>query len=185
MKKLIGSLVAAFAVFAFASSAMADVVTVTNQDGTVFTMNTAVDSVSEPRAYRDQSHYAHQDDRGFGMIVRVYDSAVNGIGTNGHYVTLGSAIPNNAIIVDSWIQTVTAMSPATNLISLRISNTNDIMQNSTNLGVASLRFGVPKINDLTSQVVVASATNFLTMSVGGGTISTGKFIIFLPYILGQ
>lgn len=173
-----------FSVFALCLSAQA--VTVTNADGTVFTVNTTEgDAIANAdlTVREDQSTYAHQTGHRLGLIVRDYSFALDGgaVGT----IELGDlAIPENSLVYDGYIQVLTAVNPATATNALHIMAAGDVLATGTSLNSTGIKDVVPA-NAAANAVLVTTSTNKLALVVSGSAITSGVFRIFLPYVQVQ
>lgn len=175
MKKVIASLVAAMALFGFISNS--DAVTVTNADGTVFTVDVLSESTTTSvRAYQDVSSYPHQGHRE-GLIVREYVFARDGAVAD-TTIQLGPPIPYNTRIMDGWVDVITPVGSLTNSYALSITSAGDILAAAATNALSTDRDIIPNASVATA---ITLATNtYLNFTVVGSANTSGIFRVYMP-----
>ena len=195
MKKFIQFTIAALVLGLVAS---ASAVTVTNADGTTFTVNTLPEVAAAERVatiVEDQSKLPDQSNRR-GYVLAKYDAAVDG-GTGA--IEIGPALPDNCAVLGGYAQVVTAISPATATNALHIVSANDLMTAGTTLqstGFKALNQAsasyVNAAGDATNTVLslkapiqTASATEKVTLTFTGSTATQGVVYVWLDLLQMQ
>lgn len=161
----------------------AHAVIVTNDLGQVIEVRTLGEvstNTADAAAVPDWSSYARLPGQR-GTIVRLYDFANQG-GTAGAEIVLDPpiAVPANAVVTWGCVKSLTATVPATNTISIGLNSAVDLMAASTNLGVASTRALIP-VGTVATQV--AATNDVYIRAVPTGTITAGRFAVYLDYFL--
>lgn len=174
MKKVIASLVAAMALFGFISNS--DAVTVTNADGTVFTVSTQGDGATDVDAYQDVSSYPHQGHRE-GLIVRDYVFARDGA-VEDTTIQLGPPIPANTRIMDGWVDVITPVGSLTNSYALSITSADDILAAAATNSLSTDRDIIP--NDSVATAITLATNTYLNFTVVGSANTSGIFRVYMP-----
>ena len=194
MKKLIQFTIAALVIGLVAS---ASAVTVTNADGTTFTVNTLSEVAAAERVatiVEDQSKLPDQSNRR-GYVLAKYDAAVDG-GTGA--IEIGPALPANCAVLGGYAQVVTAISPATATNALHIVSANDLMTAGTTLqstgfkalNQASASYVTPDgvtntVLSLKALIQTANATEKVTLTFTGSTATQGVVYVWLDLLQMQ
>lgn len=175
MKKVIASLVAAVALFGFIANSKA--ATVTNADGSVFTVDVLNESTTTSvRAYQDVSTYPHQNQRE-GIIIRDYVYARDG-GVGDATIQLGPPIPANVRIVDGWVDVISNVGSLTNGYALSISSAGDILANAATNALTADRDIIP--NDSAATGINLATNSYLNFTVVGSANTSGIFRVYMP-----
>lgn len=125
------------------------------------------------------------------VLKAVYDPTVVG-GASGATVTLRDAdapwgdavIPDNAIVKDGAIDTITALSGSGSpTVALGLNTTTDIKGATAIASYTGVIATVPVGTAATS--VKMTAQRALTATIAAGTVSAGKFNVFLEYYLSD
>ncbi len=154
MKKFIQFASAALLFGALALSAQA--VTVTNADGTTFTVTTLEEVAAGVRSasiQEDQSKIPHQDDR-VGHISFTYSVAREG-GTG--VVDIGPQLPVGTAVRGGFVQTTTAVLPVTATSAVHVVSANDLLTAGRNMQST----GITMLNVASGNYVSGSTTNTL------------------------
>lgn len=195
MKKFIQFTIAAL-VLGFVASASA--VTVTNADGTTFTVTTLSEVAAAERVatiVEDQSKLPDQNNRR-GYVLAKYDAAVDG-GTGA--IEIGPALPDNCAVLGGYAQVVTAILPATATNALHIVNANDLLTAGTSLqstGFKALNQAsasyINAAGDATNTVLslkapiqTANASEKVTLTFTGSTATQGVVYVWLDLLQMQ
>lgn len=172
--------------------------TVTNADGTTFTINTLEETAAAGRVatiVEDQSRLPDQNNRR-GYVLAKYDCAVHG-GTGA--IEIGPALPDNCAVLGGYAQVVTAILPATATNALHIVNANDLLTAGTSLqstGFKALNQAsasyINAAGDATNTVLslkapiqTASATEKVTLTFTGSTATQGVVYVWLDLVQMQ
>lgn len=172
--------------------------TVTNADGTTFTVPLLSETASTTRdatINQDQSKLPTQDSRQ-GYLVAKYDVAVDG-GSGTIY--LGPALPDNCVILDGYAQVVTAILPATATNALSIVSADDLLTAGTTLqstgfkalnqaSAAYIISGGTATNtvlSLKAPIQTATATNKVALTFTGSTATQGVVYVYLDLVQMQ
>lgn len=180
MKKFIQFASAALLFGALALSAQA--VTVTNADGTTFTVTTLEEVAAGVRSasiQEDQSKLPSQENR-IGYLSYVYDVARDGgSGT----VQIGPDLGDNVIAHAGFVDVITAVTPATATNSLGITGSAaNILAAGTTLNAT----GIDALAAVVSTPVKTDeATDSLNITWTGSTATQGVFHVILELIQGQ
>lgn len=178
MKKITQSLIALL-VLGFVASASA--ATVTNADGTTFTVTTLSEVAAAERSAaiaEDQSKLPSQENRG-GYLYYVYDVARDGgSGT----VQIGPDLGDNVIAHAGFAQVITAVLPATATNSLGINTAVDVLAAGTTFQATGID---PLAAVVSVPVLTDAATDALSVTWTGATATQGVFAIYLELIKGQ
>ena len=159
----------------------ASAVTVTNADGTTFTVATlgeTADSVRDATVVEDQSMLPHQNDRE-GYLSYVYDVAVDGgSGT----VYFGPELGDNVVVVGGFDQVLTAVTPATATNALGVTAAADVLAAGTTLNATGI--------DLLAAAAAAppittAATNRAFVTWTGSTATQGVFLVHMKLVKAQ
>lgn len=129
MKKFTKSILA---VLAFGLCLSAQAATVTNADGTTFTVGVLSESAATLRdatVLQEQSQIPDQDNR-FGYLIAKYDVEVDG-GTGA--VEFGATIPDNTAVVGGYVYVAEAVLPATATQAIHLVSANDLLTAGTTL----------------------------------------------------
>lgn len=172
MKKTIQAIVALL-VFGLALTASA--VTVTNADGTTFTVSTLAEAAAADRdntIVQAQSKIPDQDNR-IGYAIMKYDVAVDG-GSTAAAVEIGPVIPDNTAIVGGYVYVTTAVLPATATQAIHLVAANDLLTAGTTLQSTGLK----RLGATTALSAVTATTTVLTNVMYNGitgnvTVATG------------
>ena len=135
MKKFTKSILA---VLAFGLCLSAQAATVTNADGTTFTVNVLSEDAATLRnatVLQEQSKIPDQDNR-FGYLVAKYDVEVDG-GTGA--VEFGATIPDNVAVVGGYVYVAEAVLPATATQAIHLVAANDLLAAGTTLQSTGLK----------------------------------------------
>ena len=135
MKKFTKSILA---VLAFGLCLSAQAATVTNADGTTFTVNVLSESAATLRdatVLQEQSQIPDQDNR-FGYLIAKYDVEVDG-GTGA--VEFGATIPDNVAVVGGYVYVAEAVLPATATQAIHLVSANDLLTAGTTLQSTGLK----------------------------------------------
>ena len=135
MKKFTKSILA---VLAFGLCLSAQAATVTNADGTTFTVNVLSEDAATLRnatVLQEQSQIPDQDNR-FGYLVAKYDVEVDG-GTGA--VEFGATIPDNTAVVGGYVYVAEAVLPATATQAIHLVAANDLLTAGTTLQSTGLK----------------------------------------------
>jgi hypothetical protein len=194
MKKFIQFTIAALVIGLVAS---ASAVTVTNADGTTFTVNTLSEVAAAERVatiVEDQSKLPDQSNRR-GYVLAKYDAAVDG-GTGA--IEIGPALPANCAVLGGYAQVVTAISPATATNALHIVSANDLLTAGTTLqstgfkalNQASASYVTPDgvtntVLSLKAPIQTANATEKVTLTITGSTATQGVVYVWLDLLQMQ
>lgn len=195
MKKFIQFAGAALLFGALALSAQA--VTVTNADGTTFTVTTLEEVAADVRSasiQEDQSKLPDQNNRR-GYVLAKYDAAVDG-GTGA--IEIGPALPDNVAVLGGYAQVVTAILPATATNALHIVSANDLLTAGTSLqstgfkalNQASASYVTPDsvtntVLSLKAPIQTTSATEKVTLTFTGSTATQGVVYVWLDLVQMQ
>jgi hypothetical protein len=171
--------------------------TVTNADGTTFTINTLEETAAAGRVatiVEDQSRLPDQNNRR-GYVLAKYDVAVDG-GTGA--IEIGPALPDNVAVLGGYAQVVTAILPATATNALHIVNANDLLTAGTSLqstgfkalNQASASYVTPDsvtntVLSLKAPIQTASATEKVTLTLTGSTATQGVVYVWLDLVQMQ
>lgn len=171
--------------------------TVTNADGTTFTINTLEETAAAGRVatiVEDQSRLPDQNNRR-GYVLAKYDVAVDG-GTGA--IEIGPALPDNVAVLGGYAQVVTAILPATATNALHIVNANDLLTAGTSLqstgfkalNQASASYVTPDsvtntVLSLKAPIQTASATEKVTLTFTGSTATQGVVYVWLDLVQMQ
>jgi hypothetical protein len=171
--------------------------TVTNADGTTFTINTLEETAAAGRVatiVEDQSRLPDQNNRR-GYVLAKYDYAVHG-GTGA--IEFGPALPDNVAVLGGYAQVVTAILPATATNALHIVNANDLLTAGTSLqstgfkalNQASASYVTPDsvtntVLSLKAPIQTASATEKVTLTLTGSTATQGVVYVWLDLVQMQ
>ena len=172
-------------------------VTVTNPDGTTFTVATLEETAAAVRdatVVEDQSRLPDQNNRR-GYVLAKYDVAVDG-GTGA--IEIGPALPDNCAVLGGYAQVVTAILPATATNALHIVSANDLMTAGTTLqstgfkalNQASASYvtsdGVTNtVLSLKAPIQTTSATEKVTLTFTGSTATQGVVYVWLDLLQMQ
>lgn len=195
MKKFIQFTIAALVLGLVAS---ASAVTVTNADGTTFTVTTLSEVAAAKRVatiVEDQSKLPDQSNRR-GYVLAKYDVAVDG-GTGA--IEIGPALPDNCAVLGGYAQVVTAILPATATNALHIVNANDLLTAGTSLqstGFKALNQAsasyINAAGDATNTVLslkapiqTANAAEKVTLTFTGSTATQGVVYVWLDLLQMQ
>ena len=195
MKKFTQFIIALL-VLGFVASASA--VTVTNADGTTFTVATLSEVAAGARdasIVEDQSRLPDQNNRR-GYVLAKYDVAVSG-GTGA--IEIGPALPDNCLVLNGYAQVVTAILPATATNALSIVSADDLMKAGTTLqstgfkplNIASASYvaaaGNPTntVLSLKAPIQTASAAEKVTLTLTGSTATQGVVYVYLDLLQMQ
>lgn len=156
-------------------------VTVTNADGTTFTVATLAETaagVRDAAIQEDQSKLPTDQNRE-GYLSYVYDVARDGgSGT----VAIGPALGDNVIVWSGIDQVYTPVTPATATNSLGILSAVDVLAAGTTLNAA----GIDSLAAVVSApVATTAASNQLNITWTGSTATQGVFLVHLKLIKGQ
>ena len=183
---VLGSLVPAFGV------------TVTNADGTTFTVTTLAETAAAERnatIVEDQSRLPDQNNRR-GYVLAKYDVAVDG-GTGA--IEIGPALPDNCAVLGGYAQVVTAILPATATNALHIVSANDLMTAGTTLqstgfkalNIASASYATDPagstntVLSLKAPIQTTNATEKVTLTFTGSTATQGVVYVWLDLVQMQ
>lgn len=131
----------------------------------------------------DRQDYSKADGaEGHGKVktaVALYDFATDG-GAAGD-ISLGTILPDNAIILNGRIDILTAMASAggAGTIALKLAGANDILSAVDADTLSGIVATVPVGSAATSFKLTAAKT--LTATVGTEALTAGKFMVFLDY----
>ena len=192
MKKITQILIAALA---FGLALTASAVTVTNADGTTFTVTTLAETAAAERdlsVQQDQSKIPGQDSRE-GYFMAVYDVDVQG-GSAGA-VDIGPVIPDGCAVLDGFVQVTEAFLPAnaTNTVSIGLLTATDLLAATTNLtivgtyplNVASQTYFGTTTNtvlSLKSPVIATGTADRVTTTIAGATATSGVAHVYLRLV---
>lgn len=113
-----------------------------------------------------------------------YDFAKHG-GAVGAITVYGDGIPANAWIVDAKIRVNTAVVGTTSTLAIQAATSEDILAATAeaSLTLNAKIQGVPDMATVGDQIVLASAINSLTFTVGTAALTAGKVTVALMWIL--
>lgn len=167
--------------------AIADTTTTVTNRGQVITVKTLDNVATDEQdldVYQDTSTYATKVGE-VGTIVRWYDFGTMGSLEGRYHMKPEVPVPDNALIFDGFIDTITAFDSlghnTTNKFSLITSG--DLYAGATNAFFATgLDAIVPVIGTKSTYIQTTSATNFVDIEVIGETNYAGKCMVILRYI---
>ena len=178
MKKFTQILLAALA-FGLALSASA--ATVTNADGTTFTVTTLSEvaaGVRDASVVEDQSKVPSDQSRE-GYLSYIYDvSRDGGSGT----VYFGPALGDNVVVVGGFDQVLTAVTPATATNAIGVASAADVLAagttlNATGIDLLAAAAAAPPIT------TAATSRAFLTWT--GSAATQGVFLVHMKLVKAQ
>jgi len=182
MKKMILSLIGAAAIVSAAYGA-----TTTNRGNVVSTttLDELISAQDATNTVQDTSQYAGARGQR-GTIVRWFRVAKNG-GTAGGSLNWDPAvaIPSNAIVIGGYVEVTTGFVPATNLLSIGLNSSADILAATTNLSVAARRAIIPVWTVGTSVKATNNLQLKLNADADNADFTAGVGNIVLEYYLGQ
>ena len=186
MKKFIQFASAALLFGALALSAQA--VTVTNADGTTFTVTTLEEVAAGVRSasiQEDQSKIPHQDDR-VGHISFTYSVAREG-GTG--VVDIGPQLPVGTAVRGGFVQTTTAVLPVTATSAVHVVSANDLLtagRNMQSTGITMLNVATTNtLITLKAPIVTTANARQVKLTWSGSTATQGVFQIHLDLVKVQ
>ena len=186
MKKFIQFASAALLFGELALSAQA--VTVTNADGTTFTVTTLEEVAAGVRSasiQEDQSKIPHQDDR-VGHISFTYSVAREG-GTG--VVDIGPQLPVGTAVRGGFVQTTTAVLPVTATSAVHVVSANDLLtagRNMQSTGITMLNVATTNtLITLKAPIVTTANARQVKLTWSGSTATQGVFQIHLDLVKVQ
>ena len=156
-------------------------VTVTNADGTTFTVATLAETAAAERdaaIVEDQSKLPSDQNRE-GYLSYIYDVAVDGgSGT----VYFGPALGDNVVVVGGFDQVLTAVTPATATNAIGVTAAADVLAAGTTLNATGI--------DLLAAAAAAppittAATNRAFLTWTGSTATQGVFLVHMKLVKAQ
>ena len=175
MKKfLIGMFIIGLALSASAA-------TVTNADGTTFTIATLAETAAAERdatVVQDQSKIPDQSNRE-GYLSYIYDVAADGgSGT----VYFGPELGDNVVVVGGFDQVLTAVTPATATNALGVTAAADVLAAGTTLNATGIDLLAAAA---AAPPITASATSRAFVTWTGSTATQGVFLVHMKLVKAQ
>jgi hypothetical protein len=167
-----------------AYSAPAAQVTITNRGEVMVVDITPVSGgeVADTTIVQDNSVYAPKLGQR-GSIVRTYDVSLGGAVGVAYKLEPPITIPSNAIVIGGYVDVNTAVTPATNTLSIGLNSAADLLAATTNLSVATKRPIIPVWTVATS--VEATNAVYVTVTPAVAPVTAGRFTVVLDYFQGQ